>query len=583
MLYPQANESRHLICLDGLWRFLRDPENSGPARLWHETLPHDAGKMPVPSSINELETDKSPSTYCGVMWYETETWIPAGWHERRIRLRVGAAAHRQTAYCNGAECGSHQGGFLPFDVDLTSAVHCGAWNRITLRIDSSLNWNSLPPGVAESTGEMPAYQRHHQRYFHDFYNFSGIHRSVYLYSTEMAAIEQISTHPVRVEGNPALTYSIQSTDASPAVQVTLRDDDEKAVAQKTGAQGCLVVPDGHLWSPQNPYLYTLEVQHPSGDRYRLRTGIRFVEISGKQLLLNGNPVYLRGFGKHEDSDIIGKAHSDAVMVKDFSLLDWIGANSFRTSHYPYAEEVLDYADEQGVLVIGELPAVGFNFSPRDSPFFAPGKIDDSTRRHHLATLEEMLARDAHHPSIISWSLTNEPASQEEASRSYFEPIVQRARELDTTRPLMFVMSAFPQNDHIGDLVDWIGVNRYYGWYHDCGDLESIVPNLTAELRAWWNRYGKPIVMTEYGADAIAGLHRHPPAMFSEEFQCDYLNRVHQVLDSLDFIVGEHVWNFADFATAEGLKRIGGNCKGIFTRQRQPKMAAHFLRKRWKGV
>lgn len=519
----------------------------------------------------------------GVMWYSRTVIPPKSWKGRRIRLRLGAAAHKQEIYCNGKLAGSHKGGFLPVDVDVTDSILPGQMNELVIRLDSRLDWSTLPPGVEESVGDFPSYQvPARQRYFHDFFNYSGIHRSVQLYATEMVAIRSIRCHTVQDAGAVFLAYSVASEGNADSVKLTLRDRHEEIVSEAQGAEGLMRVKQPVLWKPGKPYLYTLEVRHPSSDIYRLRTGLRWIEVDETSLLINGEPFYFRGFGKHEDADIIGKGHSDAIMVRDFNLIDWIGANSFRTSHYPYAEEILEYADERGVVVIGELPAVGFNFSPAHSPFFVNGKVDEVTQQHHLQALEEMFIRDSYHPSIVCWSLANEASTQEPASRRYFEPIVKRARDLDRSRPLMLVMSAFPENDHVGDLFDILGVNRYYGWYHDVGDLDSVIPNLSAELLKWYERYRKPIVMTEYGVDAVAGLHRNPPCMFSEEFQCEYLDRVHQVLDKLDFVTGEHVWNFADFATAEGLKRVGGNCKGVFTRQRQPKMAAYHLRDRWQG-
>ncbi len=584
MLLPQSNESRQTLSLDGLWKFQNDPEASGLENGWANAFPNDAIERPVPCSLNELTSDAAAANYHGIMWYTRDCFPPAEWSGRRVRLRVGAAAHEVTAFCNGIEVGRHRGGFLPADFDLSRVLRPGERNKITLRLNSRLSWETLPPGVTETEGDFPDSGSHpRQKYFHDFFNFSGIHRSVQLYATAPEAITSIRTTPFRSEKETGISYSIETTDRNEAIQLRLFDAEGQCVADAKGATGRLTVENPTLWQPGKPYLYTIEATHSaSGDCYRLQTGIRFVEIRGKEIRINDKPFYFRGFGKHEDADIIGKAHSDAVMVRDFELLHWIGANSFRTSHYPYAEEVYDYADRQGIVLIGELPAVGFNFAPKYAPFFVDGQVDAKTQAHHFQTLEEMIARDANHPSVVCWSLANEASTQEPASRAYFEPIVKRARELDDSRPLMLVMSAFSEKDHVGDLFDILGLNRYYGWYHDVGELDTITPNLTAELTAWWKRYGKPIVMTEYGADAIAGLHRDPPAMFSEEFQCAYLERVHEALDKLDFVCGEHVWNFADFATAEGLKRVGGNCKGVFTRQRQPKMAAHLLRQRWQG-
>ena len=150
-----------------------------------------------------------------------------------------------------------------------------------------------------------------------------------------------------------------------AVHVVLRDADGSEVATGSGASGTLTVPNAHRWAPGDGYLYDLEVQladRAGGllDSYHQSVGIRTVRVDGIRFLINGEPFYFTGFGKHEDLPVIGKGHNDAHLVHDFELLKWIGANSFRTSHYPYSEDVLDYADRQGIVLIDETPAVGLN-------------------------------------------------------------------------------------------------------------------------------------------------------------------------------------------------------------------------------
>jgi beta-glucuronidase len=134
---------------------------------------------------------------------------------------------------------------------------------------------------------------------------------------------------------------------------------------------------------------------------------------------------------------------------------------------------------------------------------------------------------------------------------------------------------------VTDLFDLICVNRYYGWYTGTGDLEAAEQDLAAEIRTWARR-GKPILVTEFGADALPGLHSLPPTMWSEDYQAALLEMSLRVFRRFPEIVGEHVWNFADFATAQAVHRPGGNHKGVFTRDRQPKAAAWLLRKLWSG-
>ncbi|MEV1243060.1 glycoside hydrolase family 2 TIM barrel-domain containing protein [Nonomuraea sp. NPDC049750] len=275
------------------------------------------------------------------------------------------------------------------------------------------------------------------------------------------------------------------------------------------------------------------------------------------------------------------------MVHDFALMEWIGANSFRTSHYPYAEEVLDYADRHGVVVIGETAAVGLNLNIGGGVFtsgervstFSPDTISEDTRRIHLQAIRELVARDKNRPSVVLWSVANEPDHVQPEARDYFAPLAAEARRLDPTRPVAYAnaLLATPDQCVVTDLFDVVLLNRYYGWYFGPGDLAAAQTALEAELRQWAEAHDKPIVITEYGADTYPGLRSVVPAPWTEEYQADLLDVYHRVFDRVDAVVGEQVWNFADFATTPGVFRVDGNKKGVFTRDRRPKTAAFHLR------
>ena len=315
-----------------------------------------------------------------------------------------------------------------------------------------------------------------------------------------------------------------------------------------------------------------------------------MRVDGIRFLINDEPFSFRGFGMHEDLNVRGRGHDDASMVHDFELLAWLGANSFRTSHYPYAEEVLDLADRLGVVVIDETAAVGLNLSVSGGIFgdvarttFTEETVGSAAQAAHRQAIEELIARDRNHPSVVLWSLANEPESNTEESVAYFEPLFAAARAADPTRPVGFVnmMLAPPDACLLTELADVTMVNRYYGWYVDAEDLESAERNLEAELRAWADKHEQPILVTEYGADTLSGLHSVRPVLYSEEYQAALLDTYHRVFDRIDAVVGEHVWNFADFQTGTSFIRVDGNKKGVFTRDRRPKAAAHHLRRRWR--
>jgi beta-glucuronidase len=582
MLAPRESRSRECRRLDGLWRFQFDPGAEGTAGEWWQGPLPGAREMAVPASYNDLVTDAAEREHVGDVWYQRDVWVPAAWEGRRIVLRCDAATHRGTLWAGDAEVADHAGGYTPFEADITAQARCAALLRVTVRVNNELTMGTIPPGVVSVTED----GRRKQRYFHDFFNYAGLHRAVWLYSTPRSYIADVSVAAAfdPQTGAGRVTYGVDAV-GDGATSVVLRDADGAVVAESAGPAGDLTVPGARPWSPEDPYLYRLDVVH-GGDEYSLPVGIRTVQVEGARLLLNGTPVRLRGFGMHEDSVLHGKGHDDARMVRDFALLKWIGANSFRTSHYPYAEEVLDYADRQGLLVIDEAPAVGLHLSlghmgDAGARTFGPDAIGEAAAAAHLAAIRELIARDRNHPSVIAWSVANEPDTAEWAARGYFTPLVSEVRKLDTTRPVCFanVATAPPEVDVVTDLFDLICLNRYYGWYVEPGDLEAAERELETELQGWAG-HGKPILVTEFGADALPGLHALPATAWSEDYQAALIAMSLRVFRRIPEVIGEHVWNFADFATAQAVHRPGGNHKGVFTRDRQPKAAARLLRELW---
>jgi beta-glucuronidase len=565
MLRPRETPTRERRPLSGLWRFRLEGEPG-----WREA--------PVPASYNDLFADAAVRDHVGDAWYETTARVPVG--ERTV-LRFDAATHRATVWVDGEQVAEHEGGYTPFEADITALLTPGEPVRITVRVNNELHWHTIPPGVVEDT---PDGRR--QRYFHDFFNYAGLHRPVWLYTTPRAFVRDITV----VTGLDSVRYAV---DADGDVRVVLRDAEGAEVARGSGADGELSVPEPRLWRPGEGYLYELTAELWDGsalvDSYPLPVGLRTVEVRGTQFLINGEPFSFRGFGRHEDAPVRGKAHDDAHMVHDFALMDWIGANSFRTSHYPYAEEVLEYADRRGVVVIDETAAVGLNTGLGllgDDRFetYSDATIGPATQATHREAIAELIARDKNHPCVVMWSIANEPESQTDAARSYFEPLAAETRRLDPTRPIAFanMILAPPEKDTMTDLFDVVMVNRYYGWYADPGDLAAAERHLEEELRAWEAKHGKPIIVSEYGADAVAGLHGLEPMTWTEDYQAQVLEMNHRVFDRVEAVIGEHVWNFADFATGPGVHRVDGNRKGVFTRDRRPKAAAHLLRRRWRG-
>ena len=545
----------------------------------------------MPSSYNDLFTDPAIRDHVGWVWYQRTVRVPRGWAGERVVVRVDAATHEGVVYVGDIEVARHVGGYLPFEADVTDLVEAGQEFRLTIGVNNELTMETIPPGVIE----IGADGTRRQKYFHDFYNYAGLARSVWLSSRPQVHVEDV-TVVTELDGTTGVVRYDAVVAGEGTIRATLRGADGSVVGSAEAAAASIMVDGATLWRPGAAYLYdlTLEalVDGEVVDEYTLPVGIRTVEVRGSDVLINGEPFYFTGFGKHEDSAVRGKGHDDAFLVHDFQLLDWIGANSFRTSHYPYAEEVLDFADRHGIVVIDETPAVGLNLGliggitgAPSLKTWSPETIGDAAQAAHAQVLRELVARDKNHPSVVMWSITNEPASNEEGAREYFEPLVQLTRELDPSRPVTFVnvMMAQAGTDLVADLFDVICLNRYQGWYTQTGDLPAAELALEAELREWARLYGKPLIMTEYGADTMPGLHSVWDQPWTEEYQTAMLDMFHRVHDRIPEVVGEQVWNFADFQTSNGIFRVDGNRKGVFTRDRRPKAAAHALRARWTAL
>ncbi|MGM9682180.1 MAG: beta-glucuronidase [Eubacteriales bacterium] len=556
MLYPRMNGYRDVYSLNGIWNFRTVGDDYIPVEAGKDVAP-----MPVPASFNEIVTDRHLRDHVGKVLYETTFSLPLR-EERLYRLRIGSASHKCEIYLNGEKIGEGINGHYPIDLPLENLQ---AENRLSVVIDNRLDFQCLPTGKIENGRQVIN---------HDFYNFTGIHRDVLIYTLPQRHIEDIVIRTV-VDGDYR-KISVDVKSNCERFHYTVFDRDKHIVAESDCPE--LTVSEPRLWSPKDPYLYTLAVQTES-DRYEERFGIRKVSVTDHSVLLNDEPVYFKGFGMHEDFTIMGKGKNTPLNVRNFELLKWIHANCFRTSHYPYSEEMMDLADEYGILVIDEVPAVGM--IAWEGGCFTPEHINEKTAVLHKELIKQLVERDKNHPCVVMLSLANEPASHEERAKDYFADIFAYARTVSDL-PLTFAENMpFPQ-DLCCQFCDVILLNRYYAWYDFHGDIDGIREALKSEAEHFYDLHHKPIILSEFGADTIEGTHTLPAESFSEEYQLECIGEACKTLDGLDYCIGELVWNFADFKTKQGLTRARGNRKGVFTRDRQPKLVAHYLRSRWEN-
>jgi beta-glucuronidase len=586
-LFPQQNDLRNTLNLSGIWKFKKDSLEVGEKQNWQNGL-KDTRSIAVPGSWNEQFTDSRD--YLGMVWYEKETYVPASWNGQRIFIRIGSANYAAKVWVNGQLAGKHEGGNLPFVFDIGTYVKWGAPNRISIQVENILKPSRVPTGDVKG-GPFTNFPKSN----YDFFPYAGLHRDIWLYS--LPAIASIRDITVRTgfsntTGSMEIKVETVGKAVSGKVKVSANGRQYEAMVNFTNntATANVSIPEVRLWSPEDPFLYQVEVtlgdHKVTHDRYALETGVRTISTTDKQILLNGKPVFLKGFGKHEDFPVIGRGTANPVIVKDFSLMKWTGANSFRTSHYPYDEEFMRMADREGFLVIDEIPAVGLYFH---------GDTTELAQRQAMCKqyIRELISRDKNHPSVIMWCVANEPFPREVSvtggpggreatpqSIVMFKELIDLVKQKDNTRLATLV-------GVMGGPAEWVGlgdvlcINRYYGWYTHAGDMNGALKLLSMEMDGLHKKFNKPLMITEFGADTYPGMHADEPEMFTEEFQTNFIKSYLDIADRKDYVAGMHVWAFSDFKTGQGIIRFGGvNYKGVFTRDRKPKAAAFYLRSRW---
>lgn len=576
-LYPQNNASRMALDLGGIWDFrFRGDEGWKP--------------IAVPASYNDQNPDPAYRNRAGTVEYRRKITVPAGWRGMRVCLRFDAVAHNARILLGGKEIAVHRGGFLPFEVELDDLLAPGETEELTVEADNRISHSTLPvgtegetaffgsdnPGIpAVEAGKRLQQERGINRPAFDFFNYTGIQRPVRLTATPKTYIRDITLIP---STDGTVRFSVETAGGEAPVGIEILDAEGRTAARGEGREGTLRIPQPRLWEPRpgTPYLYTARITFGE-DLYELPFGIREIRVEGTRFLINGKPFRFHGPCKHEDSPFHGRGTDPCLNVTDINLYHWLNANCFRTSHYPYAEEMYQLCDREGIVIVDETPAVGI---------WADEQYGWNLADYHLEVLKDMIARDKNHPCVVMWSLGNEPDTDTYPDRAYeyWQPLHEAAHRLDPQNRPVTVVGC--QNRYDRDKVicsmDVVLINRYYGWYNLSGDLEAAKYAFREELD-WWEKQHKPVILSEYGADTIAGLHGAVAEMFTEEYQVAFYETMSECLDERDFVIGEMPWNFADFATCQGPMRAGGNRKGLFTRDRRPKMAAHWFRKRWEKL
>jgi len=566
-------DRRPAISLDGNWSTIVDPYFSGLFSFHHEekkngwfmnqkAKPDD----PFPTEYNfaKAPTLKVPGDwntqreslfyYEGPIWYQRDfTYQPKP--DTRVFLHVGAANYRSWFWINGTKVCEHEGGYTSFNCEVTSVVHAGD-NFVVAAVDNTRHEDGVP--TLET----------------DWWNYGGLTRTVSLIEVPTAFIDQYDVHLSRseasvIEGWVHFAGPLEAmSKTAVTVEIPELKDKMSISADKIGKVYFHARVEGlQRWSPETPKLYKVFLR-AGLDTIEDEIGFRTVETRGTQILLNGKPIFLRGVCIHAEAPYrTGRAYSD----KDAEiLLGWakeLGSNCVRLAHYPHDESMLRAADRMGLLVWSENPVYwALQF---DNP-----KVLAKAEQQ----LDEEIGTSRNHAAIILWSMANETPNNE-ARTHFIGTLATRARELDSTRLITAALLVRGEghtkivDDPLGKSLDVIGVNEYIGWYEQHAEA--------ADITEWKIDYQKPMIMSEFGGDARAGLHGGDNDRWTEEYQANIYRHQLPMLNRIPQLRGMSPWVLMDFRSPN--RPLAGiqdefNRKGLISDQGQKKAAFFILQK-----
>ena len=585
--------------LDGLWRFALDAAASAATSAGGTARCRATREMPVPASYNDIFPDARGRDHVGDVWYQRTSGYRAAGTAQRIVLRFDAATHRADGLgrrhagrrargrLHAVRGGRHRArasrrgsardrrGQQRADVDVDPAGLRRGARRTAAGCSGTSTTSSTTPACTARCGCTRTPRAHVE----DITVTTGARR---LDGASSPTAQSSRATAARGARRACATPTARGRAAPRAPRATLGSRTCTPVAARRAATS-------------TPRRRAAGADGEVVDTTRSRSASARSRCDGQQFLINGEPFYFKGFGKHEDSRSAARGTTTRSWSTTSSCCEWIGANSFRTSHYPYAEDVLDYADRHGIVVIDETAAVGLNLDT--------GTADPRPDRGASDFYSEDTISDAHAGGPPASDPRARRARQEPPERGHVEHR-QRAghrrargaratssrssaetRRLDPTRPVAFAnfMLATPERDVVSDLFDVLLLNRYYGWYIEHGRPGGGRARLEAELRAVGQKHGKPIIMTEYGADTLAGLHSRDRRALDRGVPDRPASTC-----TTGSSTGSTRWSASTSGTSptspprSGIIRVDGNKKGVFTRDRRPKAAAHALRQRWRA-
>ena len=567
-------DGRKTISLDGQWHAIIDPYESGFYDYRYKPSANGFFKDAKPKSKSDLieyDFDRSPTLKVPGDWntqadqlffYEGTVWYKKSFnYQRRPNTRLfvyfGAANYTADVYLNGEKIGQHEGGFTPFNFEVTNLVR-DTGNFLIVKVDNKRRRDAVPTLMT------------------DWWNYGGLTRGVKLVETPSTFVHDYFIQ-LQKGSRDRVSGWVKLAGDKLNQRITVRIP-EAGISRSfnTDASGRAAInfnADLKLWSPENPKLYDVTIEAET-DQVRDQIGFRSLETRGIDILLNGRPIFLRGICIHEEAPLRGgRAYSreDAL-----TLLGWakeLGANFVRLAHYPHNEFIIKEADRLGILVWSEIPV-----------YWTILWENPATLENARNQLSEMIARDKNRAAVVIWSVANEtPLSN--ARLSFLKNLIEHARSLDATRLISAAMErhyidATTQmiDDPLGEYLDVLGCNEYVGWYDGLPEK--------ADRLEWKSKYQKPLVMSEFGGDALYGHHGDPLTRWTEEYQESLYQHQLKMLKKIPFLRGTAPWILTDFRSPRrplpGIQDYW-NRKGLISDRGEKKKAFYVMQQYYREL
>ena len=579
---PQNVYARQSLSLNGDWNYMVDQQEQGyyDYRMNPTNWGYFVNAKPQrPSDLVEYNFDACPTMRVPGDWntqdeqlflYEGTVWLKKDFEVKDLKVKndkghyllyFGAVNYEAIVYVNGKKAGRHVGGFTPFCFDVTDQVKEGK-NFVIVKVDNKRHADNVPTQIF------------------DWWNYGGITRDVLLVSVPETYIEDYTLGLDKaINGKKrAINFSLSLNRAVAGQEVTLSIPElkinKKFVTDSEGRiNSSLLILNSSLklWSPETPKLYNVELA-TGGEVIKDEIGFRTIETRGKQLLLNGKPIFLRGVCSHEETAYTSRRCNSAVDAD--TLLGWarqLGCNFLRLAHYPHNEHAVREAERLGFLLWSEIP-VYWTISWRNEGTYANAEKQ----------LTDIIRRDHNRAAVIIWSLANE-TPHSDARDQFLGRLATTARSLDSTRLISMAMEVTGASNYVNRLqdnmnkyVDVVSFNQYIGWYRDVNDAPKM---------KWEIPYEKPVIISEFGGGARAGLHGDKEQRWTEEFQENLYRQNLAMLDKIEGLAGTCPWVLKDFRSPRrplpGIQD-GFNRKGLFSDQGQRKKAFYVLREWYEG-